>query len=351
MITSRRSSTLRFVTASLIAAMAAFAPSHAAKTLKIATTSPEGSSWMQLLREAIAQVDSATEGRVTFKVYAGGARGKDDNVVMRRVRNRELQGAVVTAAVFNTSYPDVQIYNLPMAFRSFAEVDAVRESLDPVLIDGLRKVGFEAFGIAEVGMAYAMSTKKARTVADGRRLKVWSPQGDLAAERTLQAFGIAPVQLTIADIYAGLQSGLIDTVPIPPLAAVPLRLHTKLKYVVDLPLMYIYGIFIVANQALEGISNEDLEAMRSILGAAVREADRRNRRDQTSIRQVLENQGLEYIELTPEEVEDWRTYAAAAANRWREDGIISPSIYAKLAAKLDEVRSEATPSGPEQPDQ
>ena len=115
--------------------------------------------------------------------------------------------------------------------------------------------------------------------------------------------------------------------------------------------MYIYGIFIVANQALEGISNEDLEAMRSILGAAVREADRRNRRDQTSIRQVLENQGLEYIELTPEEVEDWRTYAAAAANRWREDGIISPSIYAKLAAKLDEVRSEATPSGPEQPDQ
>ena len=312
-----------------------------ATTLKIATVSPEGSSWMRVLREAVAEVETATEGRVKFKIYPGGTRG-DDAQVLRRIRARALHGGLVTAAVFNSIYKDIQIYNLPMAFRSFQEVDAVRAALDAELLAGLAAVGFECFGIAEVGMAYAMSTKPARTVAEGRRLKVWMPQGDAAAERTLQAFGIAPVPLPIGDVYNGLQTELVDTVAVPPVAAVPLMWHTRLKYIVDLPLMYIYGLFVVKSDALRDVSPPDMEVLRRVMRNATVEADRLNRADHDGAWQALASQGIRTIEPTPAEVEDWRSHAAAASVEWVRRGIVGERIHALLTARLAEIRGAAS---------
>ena len=329
----------------LALAFAPSAPLHAAATLKIATVSREGSSWMKVLRAAAGEVDAATGGRVRFKIYPGGVMG-DDASVLRRMRVRQLHGGIVTAAVFNRIYADIQIYNLPMAFRSLEEVDAARETLDPLLIAGLGQAGFQVFGIAEVGMAYAMSTKRVRTAADGRRLRVWTPQGDVAAARTLEAFGIAPVPLTIADVLGGLQTGLIDTVAVPPVAAVPLLWHTRLKYVVDLPLMYIYGLFVVSERALHGIDPADRAAMERIMGKAVATADRSNRADHAAAWEALRSQGLELIRPTPAEIEDWRTLAAAASERWVEEGVVGREIYAVLTERLADVRAaEAAGAG------
>ena len=328
---------------SAAALLAVFAQPVLAQTLKISTTSPAGSSWMQVLSEAVAEVETVTEGRVKFKIYHSGSQGKDDTIAMRRIGLNQLHGALVTAAVFNRRYPDAQIYNLPMAFRSLAEVDAVRETMDPMLIAGLRTVGFETFGIAEVGMAYAMSKHEARTVADGQRLKVWSPSNDPAAARTLAAFDISPTPLTIGDVWLSLSTNVIDTVAAPLVAVVPLQWHTQLKYVVDLPLMYIYGLFVISNRALQDVAPPDLEAMQRILGAAVVEADRRNRADLASIRQTLKNQGLKYIALTPQERADWESYGNAAAQRWAQEGIIGADIYEMLTTRLAEIR--AAPDG------
>ena len=323
-----------------VAATIALAPFAAATTLKIATVSPEGSSWMKVLREAAAEVEEATESRVKFRIFPGGVQG-DDATVFRKFRLRQLHGGLVTAAVFNNIYKDVQIYNLPMAFRSFDEVDAVRETMDSMLLAGLAEAGFASFGIAEVGMAYAMSTKEARAVADGRRLKVWSPDGDVAAERTLEAFGIAPIPLTIADVLGGLQTGLIDTVAVPPVAAVPLLWHTRLKYVVDLPLMYIYGMFVVKEDALRGIAEADLAITRRAMEAAVAKADRLNRADHAKAWQALANQGIKFITPTAAEIADWRAHAERAATSWVQQGIVSEAAYAALNQRLAAIRADA----------
>ena len=312
-----------------------------AKTLKIATSSPDGSSWMKVLREAIKEVEAATDDRVSFKVIPGGSAG-DDSIVLRKMRQRQLHGGLLTAAVFNTRYKDIQVYNLPMAFRNFAEVDAVRQAMDPLLMAGLAEVGFETFGIAEVGMAYAMSKKKAQAVADGSRLKVWQPDGDIAAERTLRAFGITPIPLTIADVNTGLQAGIIDTVVVPPVAVLPLQWHTRLKHLLDLPLMYIYGLFVVQADALSGIDAEDLAATRRIMAAAVAKADRMNRADHDAAWQALANQGLQIVKPTAAEVQEWQSYAAAASEAWVEEGLVGAEIYATLQQKLAEIRGGAT---------
>ena len=325
-----------FAAAAAVVAMSVAAPA-VAKTLKIATGAPDGTAWMKLLRQAGADVKKATEGRVTLRFYPGGTQG-DDRDVLRKMRIDQLHGGTVRTGVFGGIYPDIQLYNLPMVFRDLGEVDAVRKIMDPVLIEGLAEAGFIAFGIAEVGMAYAMSTKQASSIADARRLKVWSPQGDVPAARTLEAFGISPIPLTIAEVLHGLTSGAIDTVAAPPVAVLPLLWHTRLRYVLDLPFMYIYSPLVVSKGSLRGIDPADLAALHHALGEAVAEADRLNRADHDNAWKALRSQRLEFLAPTPAQVKEWRTVAGRAMQIWVDEGLISKPMYERLDSVLAELR-------------
>jgi TRAP-type C4-dicarboxylate transport system substrate-binding protein len=325
-----------------VAALVAAGPAAVANTLKIATVSPDGSAWMRVLREAGGEVEAATEGRVKLRYYPGGVMG-DDASVMRRVRAGQLHGGVMLTSAFANIYHDLQAYNLPMVFRDLGEVDAVREKLDAVITDGFREHGFVSFGIAEVGMAYPMSTKYARTVEQARKLKVWIPQGDVGSARILEAFDIQPIPLPISEVLAGLQTGLVDAVTSPPVAALPLLWHTRLKYVLDLPLVYVYGTFAVSERSLRGISQADVDVLQRIMEEGVARVDRLNRADHDAARRTLKEQGLEFIALSAEEEADWRAYAAAAARNWVANGVVSADVYRQVTERLAEVRGGGEP--------
>lgn len=313
--------------------------SFAAPTeLKIATTAPDGSAWMTVLRQGAADVEAATAGRVRIKFFPSGVRG-DDRQVLRRIRVGQLDGGIVQTGVVGRLFSDIQIYNLPMVFRDLAEVDFVREIVDPMLIASAVDAGFVCFGIAELGMSYPMSTKEAHTLVEARRLKVWSPQGDLPASRTLSAFGISPIPLPVAEVLTGLQTDLIDTVAVPPVVVFPLLWHTKLKYVVDLPIMYIYSLAVVTRSSLASVAEADIASLKRIMAEAVAEVDRRNRADHAEAWQALKTQGLRILRLSDEEVAEWRRTARQARQAWVDEGFVSKRMHATLANLLAEARS------------
>ena len=328
----------RLLAAAVAAAALLLGPSAIAKELKIATTAPDGSSWMKVLRKAGQEVGTATEGRVKIKFYPGGVRGNDQQV-LRRIRVRQLDGGIVQTGVFNRLFADVQIYNLPMVFENLDEVDAARKVIDPLLVDGLADAGFVALGIAEIGMAYAMSTKQARSVGDARGLKVWAPQGDRPAERALAAFRIKPIPLGLADVLTGLQTDLIDTVAAPPVAVLPLSWHTRLKYVLDLPFMYIYSLVVVSDRSLKGIADADVATVKRIMGGGIAEVDRLNRADHSAAWRALRKQGLTFLSPTEEQVAEWRSTALVATRLWIDEGIVSKGMHATLMEVLDKARS------------
>ncbi len=321
------------------AVLLAGAPPALGATLKIATVSPDGSVWMKLLRNAARDVEERTEGRVQLKLYPGGVMG-DDRAMMRKMRIGQLQGAIVTTGVFNRIFPDLHLYNLPMQFRSLAEVDHVRPRFDAELMRGLEDAGFVCAGFAEVGMAYAMATREARSLADARRLKVWTPQGDDTAAKALKDFGITPVPLTIPDVLAGLQTGLIDTVAAPLVGAVALQWHGQLRYVLDLPFMYIYAPMVLAKRPFERLDPQDQAVVRRILGAAVREADAGNRRDHDAVREVMQRQGLTFLQPSPAETREWQERADEVSGAWAASGIVTPERYERFVGLLAEYRTE-----------
>lgn len=311
-----------------------------ATTFKIATLSPDGTAWMKAMRAAAAEVNEVTEGRVKFKFYPGSIMG-NDQTVLRKMRLGQLQGAALTAGSLTSAYTDVQLYNLPMVFRDLHEVDYVRERLDARLIAGLSANGYEALGFAEVGFAYAMSSVQATSVADARGLKVWVPDGDPGTQRTAEAFGIAPIPLTIADVLAGLQTGLINAVTVPPVGAVALQWHTQLDYVLDVPLLYVFGTVVLSSSSFSELSAADQETVRRLIGGALAGIDTQSRADHESALAALQQQGLKLVRPEGDEFAEWQSTADAASARMLEKGVVTQSGFDELNGYLREYRNGA----------
>jgi TRAP-type C4-dicarboxylate transport system substrate-binding protein len=321
----------------LLVAVSFWANSALAVTLKIATVSPEGSGWTKVLRAAGKDIEAQTDGRVKLKFYPGGVMG-DDKTVMRKIRVGQLHGAVLTAGPFIPLYKDIQLFNLTMTFRTLAEVDYVRERLDQTLLDGLEAKGYTAFGFAGVGFAYAMSLDPGTSVGDARSQKVWIPDGDVAAAQAFRAFDIQPIPLAIIDVLAGLQTGLINGVAAPPVGVLALQWHTQLKYALDLPLLYIYGLLAVSNKHFAKIDDADQVIVRKRLAAAVAEVDATSRSDHEQALAVLRKQGIKWAVPSTEEAAEWQMFGELANDQMVAEGLLTGELYAKVKRLLAEYR-------------
>jgi len=235
-------------------------------------------------------------------------------------------------------YSDNQIYSLPLTFRSFEEIDYVRKHLDQKIADGLEKGGFVIFGIAEGGFAYVMSKKPIRTVDDMRRQKVWIPDNNTMILEAVKAFDITPIPLTIADVRAGLQTGLINTVTIPPIGAVALQWHTQIKYLMNEPFLYIYGVLAIDLKAFKKISPEDQAMFREIMGRIFFDLNRINRQDNVKALEALGNQGIEFTVIPDESKAKWYKNAASVPKRLIETGGLSQDMISTLESLLKEYR-------------
>jgi TRAP-type C4-dicarboxylate transport system substrate-binding protein len=310
-----------------------------AMRFKIATLSPEGSVWMEKMREGAEELARKTDNRVMIKYYPGGVMG-DDKAVLRKIRIGQLHGGAVVGGSLSNFYPDDQIYSLPLMFRSFEEVDYVRKHLDQTISEGLEKGGFVTFGIAEGGFAYVMSTVPIKTVEEMRRQKVWIPDNDPMIFEAVKAFDITPFPLSIADVRAGLQTGLINTVTTPPIGAVALQWHTQIKYLMYEPFLYIYGVLAVDRKAFTKISTHDQQMFREIMGHVFRELDFLNRKDNVKALEVLHKQGVEFIKPSREALKKWYADAREVPKRLINAGKLSQNMVNTLENLLNDYRSK-----------
>ncbi len=273
--------------------------------LKIATIAPDGSHWMQEMRAAAAEIKSKTDGRVVLKYYPGGVMG-DDAQVLRKVRIGQLQGGAFTSGGLASRYNGLNLYGLPLLFRSLDEVDYVRSRMDPILAQGLEKAGFVSFGFVEGGFANLMSKTPVRGVDDMRRRKVWVPEGDQINFTAMQSLGLSPVVLPVTDVLTGLQTGLLDIVAASPSVALVLQWHTKVDYLTDLPVVYSMGVFAIDARAWMRIDEADRKTASAILTKTMHGLDEAARSDNSSALAELRKAGVKIVHVEPDALAELR---------------------------------------------
>jgi TRAP-type C4-dicarboxylate transport system substrate-binding protein len=127
-------------------------------------------------------------------------------------------------------------------------------------------------------------------------------------------------------------------VAVPPVGAIALQWHTQLRHVTDLPLLYVYGLLVVANKPFAGLDVPDQAVVRRVMAGVVANVNTDSRRGHEQALEALTRQGLDLVEVKPGQEAEWRAQADAAAREMVAGGFVTQDLYQSLREALDDFR-------------
>ena len=140
--------------AAALVATAPFMPlaqAQAAPSLRIGTLVPKNSLYHQQLQELGEAWRAAQGGGARFTVFTDGSQGGEAELA-RRMRIGQLQGALMSVVGLREIEPTISaLQNLPLLFRSWDEVDHVREKMRPAMEKRFLDKGFVVIGWGDAG--------------------------------------------------------------------------------------------------------------------------------------------------------------------------------------------------------
>ena len=181
------------------------------QTLKIATLAPDGSGWINTLRDIDNEVRERTDNKVRLKIYPGGVQGNED-VMIRKIRVGQLHGGGFGGTGTSAIFPDVLALEMPFLFEDYDEIEHVLAQTQGYYRRGYSEKGYVLLGWFDIGFVYLFSQKPIAGVEDIRGLKVWRLQGEPVSEVLFAKIGVTSVPLSIPDVLLGLQTDLVEVV-------------------------------------------------------------------------------------------------------------------------------------------
>jgi TRAP-type C4-dicarboxylate transport system substrate-binding protein len=325
----------------IFAAVALFAANIATAAplqIKIATLAPENSIWMKEMRVGAKEIEARTEGRVILKFYGGGVMGNDKKV-LRKMRIGQLHGGSFTPSGLAERCPDLNLYGMPLVFNSLDEVQYVRTRFDDRLMEILDNAGLVGFGIAGGGFAMIMSEQPVASREDLQGRKVWVPEGDTWTLSAMKALDLSPVILPITDVLTGLQTGLIEVIGTPPVAAVALQWYTKLNYLTDFPITYTYAVLVIEKDIFARMAPADQAVVREVMDRIYASFDAGSAAENEGAMKALTANDIKIVEPEAGAVQQWRGQVLATNRTNAEEGMISLGLYEEMLATLEDYRA------------
>jgi TRAP-type C4-dicarboxylate transport system substrate-binding protein len=321
-----------FAASLLLAASAQAAPVR----IKLGTLAPQGSTWHLLLQEMAQKFAQESGGQVELKIYAGGTQGSEGEMI-RKISIGQLQAAAITAVGMHEITPEPQAEDVPFLIDSYEEYDYVHEKIRPKLDAALESKGYVPIQWSEVGFVYFFSKEPYRTPADFAKGKVFTWNGDPAAEEAWKKAGFRPVVLSSTDLIPSLTSGMVDIVAQPPLYAFTTHTFEKAPNMLDLHWGFLTGATVVKKEVWERIP----EATRTKLLAIAHDFGERNRqevRKQSSDAIVqMRKRGLKVN--SPADVQAWHR-VADQANEVVRGSVVPAAIFDEVVKLRDEFRAQ-----------
>jgi TRAP-type transport system periplasmic protein len=274
-----------------------------AQELKVGLLAPEGTTWASKMREMAEEVAEATGGRVRFRLYFGGAQG-DEHDVLRKIRVGQLQGGIFTGKTLGDINGDVRVMEIPFNFNG----DRVKArnaltSMGDFFNTGFKKNQFHNLGFFELGDVYFVAQKTTPSLDSLRGLKIWSWEGDRLVMAMVEALRLVSVPLPITDVLSSLSTGIIEAAYAPPLGVLAFQWNTRVNYLLDLPLSFSIGAFLISERAWGRVSAEHRAIIEKIAARYVAEVNEANHNDNDQALQAMQAMGITFVKFPPSDLE------------------------------------------------
>ncbi|MEI6093625.1 MAG: TRAP transporter substrate-binding protein DctP [bacterium] len=287
--------------------------------IKFAVLAPEGSTWLNLMREFNTQITKESKDQIQFRIFPGGISG-DEFDVIRKMKFGKIDSAGFTGVGLGQILPAIRVLELPRLFSSYQEIDYVTAKIRPYFEKEFDKKGYVLLGWAEVGFVNMFSNKPLDSLKALEGIKMWTWEGDPLAKELFEKLKIVPNPMPVTDVYTSLQTGLINSVYVSPLAAIALQWFTKTKYMTTLKLTNATGAILMTKKSFEKLSPVQKKLLTERTNIFCKRLVEASRTDNDKAYGTLKKNNVKPIELNPEDVVKFDQ--------------ISESVWGSLTGKL-----------------
>jgi TRAP-type C4-dicarboxylate transport system substrate-binding protein len=295
-----------------------------AVTIKMGSIAPAGSPWDDALRQITAEWAAISGGTVVLKTYAGGIAGDEDDM-LRKMRIGQLDAAGLSGMGLARVFTGILSVQLPLTVRTDDELNFVLDRMKPQFEKELEAKGFKVIMWNNVGWGHFYSKRPVVTPDDLRSHKLFNIAGDPEGTQAWKDAGFNAVPLSMTDLAAALQSGMVDAYTMTPLSTAAYQWFTMTPHMCGLKWAPLIGGVVISTRIWKQVKPElrdTLVAISTRIGLDLQK--RIDKADAESI-EVMKQRGVKVNEVSP-----------AAELQWKA---ATEKAFAQMAGKSFDVQS------------
>jgi len=329
---------LRALSLGLIFAMTALSGLAADKPLRIGTLVPKNSLYHRQLLEIGEAWRQAQGGNGKYLVFPDGSQGGEAEMA-RRMRIGQLQGALLSVVGLREIEPSIAaLQTLPLAFRSWEELDYVREKMRPAMEQKFLDKGFVVLAWGDAGWVRFFSKQAALRPDDYKKMKFFAWGSEPEQQDIMKSLGYTPVPLETADILPAIQTGMINVVPSTPYFALASQIYNSAPNMLEINWAPIVGALVLTKKAWDEMTPAAQAALRSASDKAGVQIRAKARQEVDEAVAAMKQRGLVVNRPNAEQMKEWQELADKLYPRIR-GAMVPAETFDEVFAHLKAYRA------------
>jgi TRAP-type C4-dicarboxylate transport system substrate-binding protein len=314
------------------------------KPIRLGTLATEGSDWGNSLKEMNAELIKESNGQLKLALTFS----MDEERLIDLMRKGQFDAVSVTGMGLGWVLGDLFIFELPMLFSSYEELDYIRSKLAPEFSRRFEDINYVLLGWGDLGFTYLFSKQPIRTQSDLKKTRFWVSDIDPVAKAFAVESGEKPTLASVSNVLSMLEHDEIDTVYGPPYGCLALQWYTQLKYMSDLILAPGIAATIINKRRFDMLSESEGNLFKKI-------SEKHHRLNREIIRKrneesidVLKNEGIEIVSIPLKEKQKWHSVALRVQNQLAAQGRFYDKDLLDMVRKLlEEFHKDKRNPGPQ----
>lgn len=304
---------------------------NAAEVIKIGTLAPGASPWGQVFKVWAEAVSKKSEGKLELQFFYNGQQG-DEGAMVGKMKAGQLDGSAVTAVGLSKIYKPILALQMPGLFTSWAKLDNARDAMKGEFEQGARDAGFSILGWGDVGAAHVMSKGFAVKTPDdikGKKPYMW--RDDAVGPVLFQVIGgVTPVPLNVPEVLPNLNTGAVNMLTAPALAAEQLQWASKVDTMVEDTAGLAIGALVLSSKRIDALP-ADLKTILVDTGKVAANALTKRIRAEDDAAFARMKGKMTVVALSADDRAKWEAVFKQTRQRLAQ-GTFSPDLVAKLEA-------------------
>ena len=279
------------------------------KSLRIGSLVPKNSLYHRQLLDIADSWRTAQGAGAKYLVYPDGSQGGEAEMA-RRMRIGQLQGALLSVVGLREIEPSIAaLQSMPLLFRSWEEVDYVREKMRPAMEKKFLDKGFVVLAWGDAGWVRFFSKEAAVRPDDYKRMKFFAWGSEPDQQAIMKSLGYTPVPLETTDILPAIQTGMINVVPSTPYFALASQVYNSAPHMLEINWAPIVGALVVTRKAWDNMSPSVQQAVRAASDKAGAQIRIKARQEVEEAVDAMKKRGLTVHKPNTEQMKEWNDLA------------------------------------------